>query len=371
MKIERITPFLVDRFLLVRVYTDEGVIGNGEAGLWAHHGMVHRAIEDLSDYFIGQDPLRIEHHYQTVTRDTHFMGAVISAALSAIDMALWDILGKVTNQPVYQLLGGKCRDRVKVFQNVVGDTLDARAASAKAAVDAGYLSLRTQPFFPNWEQETPTKTIGAAVAIIDAIRSAIGYEIDLGVEIHRNLRPEEAIVLAKELEPYRMLYYEDPLAPESVEAVDYIAKHITLPLATGERFYNIFQFKDLIDRKTVSLIRPDLSLAGGYTQLKKIAGMAEAAFIGIFPHLMGSPVNIAAFVQFDAAIPNFVLHEAHTFADSYNDLVDNPPVREGGYIVVPDRPGIGLEINEAALEKYPYRPHKIPGTFREDGSVAH
>jgi galactonate dehydratase len=371
MKIERITPFLVDRFLLVRVYTDEGVIGNGEAGLWAHHGMVHRAVEDLSEYFIGKDPLRIEHHFQAITRDTHFMGAVISAALSAIDVALWDILGKVTNQPVYQLLGGKCRDRVKVFQNVVGDTLDERAASAQEAVEAGYVSLRTQPFFANWEQQTPTKTIGDAVAIVDAIRGAVGYEIDLGVEIHRNLRPEEAIVLAKELEPYRMLYYEDPLAPESVEAVDYIAKHINIPLATGERFYNIFQFKDLIDRKTVSLIRADVSLAGGYTQMKKIAGMAEAAFIGIFPHLMGSPVNIAAFIQFDASIPNFFLHEAYTYADPFNDLVDNPPERDGGYLVVPDRPGIGLEINEAALEKYPFRPHRIRGTFREDGAVAH
>jgi galactonate dehydratase len=371
MKIERITPFLAERFLLVRVYTDEGIVGNGEAGLWAHHGMVSRAVEDLSEYFVGKDPLRIEHHFQTVTRDTHFMGAVISAALSSIDMALWDILGKVTNQPVYQLLGGKCRDRVKVFQNVVGDSLEARAESARAAVEAGYVSLRTQPFFSNWEQQTPTKTVGDAVAIVDTIRSAVGYEIDLGVEIHRNLRPEESIILAKELEPYRMLYYEDPVAPESVEAVDYIAKHINLPLALGERNYNIFQFKDLIDRKVVSLIRPDLSLAGGYTQLKKIAGMAEAAFIGVFPHLMGSPVNIAAFIQFDAAIPNFVLHEAHTFADPYNDLVDNPPVRDGGYLVVPDRPGIGLEINEDALAKYPYRPHTIRGTFREDGSVAH
>jgi galactonate dehydratase len=371
MKIQRIAPFLVDRFLLVRVYTDEGIVGNGEAGLWAHHGMVYRAIEDLSEYFIGKDPLRMEHHYQTVTRDTHFMGAVISAALSSIDMALWDILGKVTNQPIHTLLGGKCRDRVKVFQNVVGDTLEARGESARAAVDAGYLSLRTQPFFPDWEKQTPTKTIGDAVAIVDSIRTAIGYEIDLGVEIHRNLRPEEAIVLAKELEPYRMLYYEDPLAPESVEAVDYIAKHINLPLATGERFYNIFQFKDLIDRKTVSLIRADLSLAGGYTQLRKIAGMAEAAFIGMFPHLMGSPVNIAAFVQFDAAIPNFVLHEAHTFADPFNDIVDHPPVRDGGYLVVPERPGIGLDINEDALAKYPYKPHRVAGAFGADGAVAH
>jgi galactonate dehydratase len=372
MKIEKITPFLVDRFLLVRVYTDAGIVGNGEAGLWAHHKMVYQAIEDLSVYFIGKDPRQIEHHHQTVTRDAHFMGAVISAALSAIDMALWDILGKSVDMPVYQLLGGKCRDKVKVFANVTGNTPEEMAASARQQVDAGYLSLRTQPFLPAWESKTPTQTITDAIAIVAAIREEIGFGIDFGLEIHRNLRPEEAIVLASELAPYRILYYEDPLAPEALEPMEYIARHIHLPMATGERFYNIFQFKDLIDRKIVSLIRPDVSLAGGYTQIKKIAAIAEAAFVGIFPHLMGSPVNVAAFVHFDAAIPNYVLMESHTFADAFNDLVDHPVQREGGYIVVSDRPGIGLEIDERALARYPYRPKTIEGTFRHaDGSVAH
>src|SRR5215204_2629321 len=137
MKIVKITPFLVDRFLLVRVYTDAGIVGNGEAGLWAHHKMVYQAIEDLSVYYVGKDPLLIEHHYQTVTRDTHFMGAVIGAAMSAIDMALWDILGKSVDLPVYQLLGGKVRDKVKVFANVTGNTPSEMAESARQQVDAG------------------------------------------------------------------------------------------------------------------------------------------------------------------------------------------------------------------------------------------
>ncbi len=206
---------------------------------------------------------------------------------------------------------------------------------------------------------------------MDAIRSAVGYEIDLGLEIHRNLRPEEAIVLANELMPYRILYYEDALAPEAVEPFEYIARHINIPMATGERFYNPIQFKDLIDRKIVSLIRPDVSLAGGFTQVKKIAAIAEAAFVGIFPHLMGSPVNVAAFIHLDAAIPNYVLMESHTPADAFNDIVDHPVQREGGYILVSDRPGIGLDIQEAALAKYPYKPKTISGTFHADGSVAH
>jgi galactonate dehydratase len=371
MKIEKVTPFLVDRFLLVRVYTDAGIVGNGEAGLWAHHKMVYQAIQDLSAYYVGKDPRQIEHHYQTVTRDTHFMGAVVSAAVSAMDMALWDILGQSVDLPVHQLLGGKCRDKVKVFANVTGNTPEEMAESATQQVEAGYLSLRTQPFFPGWEAQTPTQTITDAIAIVAAIREAVGYGIDLGLEIHRNLRPEEAIVLAGELAPYRLLYYEDPLAPESLEAMEYLARHVNLPMATGERFYNIFQFKELIDRKIVSLIRPDVSLAGGFTQVKKIAAMAEAAFVGIFPHLMGSPVNIAAFTQLDAAIPNYVLMESHTTSDVFNEIVDHPVERQGGYIVVSDRPGIGLEIDESKLARFPYRQKMITGAFHADGSVAH
>jgi len=371
VKIERITPFLVDRFLLVRVYTDEGIVGNGEAGLWAHHKTVYTAIEELSHYYVGKDPRQIEHHFQTVSRSTHFMGAVISAALSAIDVALWDILGKSVGLPVYQLLGGKCRDKVKVFANLSGKSVEEFAENAVKAVGEGYLSLRAMPFLPNFEKQTPTQVVGNAVKIIAAVRDAVGYEVDLGLEAHRNLRPEEAIMLANELAPYRLLYYEDPLAPESNEAVEYIARNINLPMANGERFYSIFQFKDLIDRKVSSLIRPDLSLAGGYTQCRKIAGMAEAAFVGIFPHLMGSPFNIAAFVQWDAATPNFVLHENLTAVDMFNDILDNPPERQGGYILVPDRPGVGAEILEDKLAKYPYKPARITGYFQADGSVAH
>lgn len=371
MKIEKITPFLVDRFLLVRVYTDAGIVGNGEAGLWAHHTMVYQAVKDFSEYFVGKDPRRIEQHYQTVSREAHFMGAAISAALSAIDMALWDILGKSVDLPVHQLLGGKVRDKVKVFANVVGDTVEARGESAREQADAGYLSLRTQPFLPNWELGTPTKTIGDAVAIVAAIREAVGYEVDLGLEIHRNLRPEEAITLASELAPFRILYYEDPLAPETLEPMEYIARHINLPMATGERFYNIYQFKDLIDRKIVSMIRPDVSLAGGFTQVKKIAAMAEAAFVGIFPHLMGSPLNVAAFTHLDAAIPNYVLMESHTTTDVFNEIIDEPVTREGGYIRVSDRPGIGVEILEDKLDKFPFRARHNIGAVHADGAVAH
>ena len=299
------------------------------------------------------------------------MGAALNAAMSALDVAMWDILGKSVDLPVYQLLGGKCRGRVKVFNNVSGDTLAAIAESAIRNVEAGFISLRTGPFFPGWEQQTSTQVITTAVEIVKTIREAVGYEVDLGLEIHRNLTPDEAIILAGELAPFRILYYEDPIAPQSVEALDYVARHVHIPIATGERFYNIQQFKELIDKKTVSLIRPDVSLAGGITQCKKIAALAEASFVGIFPHLMGSPVNLAAFVQLDAAIPNYALMESHTGADAFSEIVDQPLEREGGYVIVPDRPGIGVEINEAQLGKFPYTSRQITGSFRADGAVAH
>ena len=372
MKIECIKPFLVGPCLLVRVYTDEGIVGNGEAGLWAHHRVVYQAIQDLSDYYVGQDPTRMEHHYQVVTRDTHFSGAVLSAAISALDIAMWDILAKSVNKPVHALLGGKCRDKVKVFENVGGDTLGARAESAARAVERGFISLRTTPFFSDCTRQSSTKVVKTAVQIVAAIRDAVGDEIDLGLEIHRNLEPDEAIMLGKELEPYRLLYYEDPLRPQSVEALDYVARHVDLPIATGERFHSIYQFKELIDKKTVSMIRPDLSLAGGYTQVKKIAGLAEASFVGVFPHLMGSSVNTAAFVQLDAAIPNFCFHEYNHVDDHpLNAIIDQPLTLENGYVLVPDRPGIGVEIVEEALDRFPYRPKRITAAFHEDGSVAH
>jgi galactonate dehydratase len=209
------------------------------------------------------------------------------------------------------------------------------------------------------------------VEIVKVIRETVGDEIDLGLEIHRNLTPAEAILLAGELAPYRILYYEDPLAPQSIEALDYVARHIDIPIATGERFYSMYQFKSLLDSKTVALVRPDLSLAGGLSQAKKIAALAEASLVGVFPHLMGSPINTAAFVQLDAAIPNYVLQESNRVDDHpLNEIVEQPLVLEQGHIVVPDGPGIGVEVREDALARFPYERRSIVGTFRADGSVA-
>lgn len=372
MKIEAIRPFLVGRSLLVRVYTDAGIVGTGEADLWAHHRWVVAALEDLSAYYVGKDPTMMEHHYQVISRNTHFSGSVLSAALSAMDIAMWDILARSLDVPIYALLGGKVRDRIKVFANVVGDTLDARAESALLQASRGFTSLRTIPMFPGFERQDTTRTIKDAVAIVRSIREAIGDEIDLGLEIHRNLAPDGAVLLARELAPHRILYYEDPVPPESLEALRYVAQHVDIPIATGERNHTLYQFKSLIDSQTVAMVRPDPSLVGGLTQAKKIAGMAEAAFVGVFPHLMGSPVNTATFVQFAASVPNYRLMEVNDAATHpLNDILETPLDLKDGYILLPHGPGIGVEVREEQLGRFPFQEQPITGSFHADGSVAH
>ena len=372
MKIREVKPFLVDRYLLVRVYTDAGIVGNGEAGLWAHHEIVARAVESLGQYFVGKDPALIEHHHQVLSREWHFMGSVLSAALSAVDVALWDIAGKAAGLPVHRLLGGRCRDRIKVFENVRGESVEARAEDARRLVEQGYVSLRTQPFFSGWEAEaSSSRIVGTAVDIVAAVREAVGYQVDLGVEIHRNLSTDEAITLGRELEPFRLRYYEDPLPPENEDALETVGRHVRIPLAAGERSYNLHQFGELLDRGIISFVRPDLSLAGGITQCRKIAALAEAHFVQYFPHLMGSPVNTMAFMQLDAAVPNYFAQEANIKEGAALAIVDTAPVVAGGFIEVPDRPGIGIEIDEKALGRYPFEPRGIRGNFNADGSVRH
>ncbi len=369
MKITRIEPLLVDRCLLVRVHTDAGLVGLGECGLWAHHPEVATALTELADYFVGKPAGTMEHHYQAVTRDAHFGGPVLAAALSGIDIALWDLLGQEMGKPVHQLLGGAVRQKVRVFAHVTGDTVDQHVAHARQAVAAGYTSLRVMPFLAGWEERSASAYIGEAAEIIARVREAVGGTIDLGVELHRNFGPEETIVLAREIAPFRILYLEDPVAPESLEALRYVARHVDIPIAAGERLWNLFGFGELLATGTSAWIRPDLSLVGGFTQSRKVAAMAEANFVKVFPHLMGSQVNLAAFVQFAAATPNYVLMEGQ--ATILDDLVDHPLRVEGGYVCVSDRPGIGMAVRDEILDRFPYRPHRINPPLRTDGSVAH
>ena len=371
MKITEIRTFLVGRTVLIRVHTDAGIVGNGEGGLWAHQRPVQALVEELADYYVGRDPRRIDHHYQVVSRQAHFFGATMSAALSAIDIALWDILGKSVGLPVYQLLGGKCRERVRVYGSVGGNSAVDVTTAAQRTIDAGYTAVRLYPFLPDFEKKSSAAVVADAVTLTATTREAIGDEVDLGIEIHRNLTPDTAITMARALEPFRLQYFEDPVVPESLDSLRYLADHINIPLALGERNYDLFQFVELINRQVASFIRPDLTLAGGFTQVKKIAACAEASLVQVFPHLIGTPVSGAAFTHLAAAIPNYALMESQPPSEYGSAIVDEPFVEKDGYREILDRPGIGVEIDEEACARFPYTPMPVTGFFHADGSVAH
>ena len=371
MKIEQVESILVGRWLLLKIHTEEGISGLGEAGLWGYPEASERVLEAFKSYLVGKDPLQIEHHWQYLYRNCHFRGAAVGGALSAIDIALWDIAGKYYNAPSYQLLGGKCREKVRVYMHIGGNTADELAESAQSAVKEGFTAVRFTPFVSGFQRTRYADLLEEAVKRVDAVREAVGQGVDLCVEIHRRLSPTEAISLGREIEPFRPFFYEDPILPDSVEAMADVANKINIPIATGERLHTLFEFRELLEKRAVQFIRPDVCLAGGLTHCKKIAAVAEAYHIGVIPHNPLSPVSTAACVQLDACIPNFVLQE-YTGEDRppKSDLLKEPLKLEQGYLIIPDRPGIGVEFNEEALAKHPFALREISTPLREDGSVA-
>lgn len=371
MKIEKIETFLVDRWFLVRVHTDKGISGVGEGGLHGFPQAVQAVVKAFEKYLIGQEPLRIEHHWQYLYRFSHFRGAALGSALSAIDIALWDIKGKHFQAPVWELLGGKTREKARLYMHVGGDTPEALAKSAKEAVQQGFTAVRFTPFTEDFYNLRHDRLIKEGVARVAAIREAVGPDVDVCVEIHRRMSIPEAIAFARELEPYHPFFYEDPITPDSAESMAEVARNIRIPIATGERLHSIYEFRELLQLRAAHYIRPDLCLAGGLTHCKKIAAVAESFNVGVIPHNPLSPVSTAACVQLDACIPNFVLQE-YTGEDRppKSLMVKKPLKLQKGYLLVPDGPGIGVEINEDFFAKHKWEARPIDTPLREDGSVA-
>lgn len=370
MRIERIETILVGSWLLLEISTDNGLTGLGEAGLWGYPEASERVIDSWKSYLMGKDPLDREHHWQYLYRNSHFRGGAVTAALAAIDISLWDIAGKYYQTPVYQLLGGKCRDRVRVYLHVDAKTPAELAQRSREAVDTGFTVVRISPFQRDFYQKPFAAMLDVAVARTAAVRAAIGTGVDLGVEIHRRLGPAEAIALARELEPFRILFYEDPIIPDSVQSVAEVAKQVPLAIATGERLHTIFEFRELLVAGGCHFIRPDVCLAGGLTQTKKIAALAESFHVGVMPHNPLSPVSTAACVQLAACIPNFVL-QTYTWENRppKSVLFQDPLKLDNGYLAVPDLPGIGMKLNHAAIAEYPFQRRPIVTPLAEDGSV--
>ena len=376
MKITDVKTIFVDRYLFVQVHTDAGITGLGESGAWGYLEPSASAVEKFKPYLIGKDPLRIEHHWQYLYRWTHFRGAAIMGALSAIDIALWDIAGKHFGVPCYQLMGGKVRDKARVYYHVFGQTTEQLIAGCIDAKKQGFTAVghltpfldepRDVPYF-----KTHANKMHDAIETVGRYRDAVGNDVDLCIEIHRRLTPSEAIVLARGIEQYHPFFYEDPILPDSFDAMALVAQNIHIPIATGERLHTIYEFQALLARGAVQYVRPDVCLAGGLTHSKKIAALAEAHHVGVVPHNPLSPVSTAACLQLAACIPNFAIQEypKGELEPPKSDIVKTTLKVEGGFLIIPDAPGIGIELSEDAAERYPYKPRQIVTRLHRDGSV--
>jgi galactonate dehydratase len=376
MKIVDVEIVPVDRYLFVKVHTDEGISGLGESGAWGYLEASASAIETFKRYLLGQDPLRIEHHWQYLYRWSHFRGAAIMGALSAIDLALWDIAGKYLGVPCYQLLGGKCRDKARVYAHVFGQTKEELIQGCVDAKRQGFSAVghltpfldepRDVPYF-----QTHAEKMREAIETVGRYREAVGQEVDLCIKIHRRLSPTEAVVLARGIEEFHPFFYEDPILPDNFDAMAFVAQNIHIPIATGERLHTIYEFEMLLARGAVQYVRPDVCMAGGLSHCKKIAALAEAHHVGVVPHNPLSPVSTAACLQLAACIPNFALQEypRGEWEPPKSEIVRSPLKMERGFLVVPDAPGLGVELAEDAQERYPYRPREVCTRLHVDGSV--
>ena len=370
-RIEKVETLLWDRWLLIEIHCEDGTIGIGEGGVHGWQRPTRTMVETMAPFLVGRDPSRIEHHYQWLYRSSHFMGSVVQGALSAIDIALWDIKGKRLGVPVYDLMGGMTRHRVRCYMHVNGHGIDELAADAVAKAKQGFTALRFSPFPPEFHlHKSYSEWADEAVRRVAAVRETIGPGVDLCVEIHRQMNPAESIWLGRRLEPFNPFFYEDPMLPDSPAIMGQVQEQCNLPIATGERFTTIFEFQQLLaSRGGTSYVRPDLCLCGGLSGCKKVAAMAEAHHVKVIPHNPLSPVSTAACVQLDAAIPNFALQEYTGESEPpKSDLLVEPLELKEGYLKVPTGPGLGIELNPAALS-YPVKDKVLDTPIGFDGSV--
>ena len=367
MKVTDIKTFTVDCFrtnwIFVKVYTDEGINGVGEATLEYKEKALIGAIEHIKDYLVGKNPLEIEKHWHTIYRDAYWRGgAVLMSALSAVDTALWDILGKSLNVPVYQLLGGKANEKVRIYVNgwfAGAKTPREFAEKAKIAVKRGVTAMKWDPFGKSY-LEISNKDLNTALECVGAVREAVGNDVDLLIEGHGRFNISTGIKIAKELEQFKPMWFEEPVPPDNFDALKAVRDKSPVAISAGERLYTRWDYIPIFEKCAADFIQPDISHAGGISELKKIASQAECKYIGFAPHNPSGPVANAATLQIAACCPNFsILEIMYSDVDWRKDVTDENLVYKEGYISIPDKPGLGIEINEEECLRHPYTPHTL------------
>lgn len=367
MKVTDVKPFVVDCFrtnwVFVKVYTDEGIDGVGEATLEYKEAALLGAVQHIKEYLVGKNPLDIERHFHDIYRDAYWRGgAVLMSALSAVEMALWDILGKSLGVPVYQLLGGRANDKVRIYVNgwfSGAKTPEEFGAKAKAAMERGVTALKWDPFGKAYLTLSNTE-LDRAMECVAAVRDAVGNRVDLLIEGHGRFDVPTGIRIAKELEQFHPMWFEEPTPPDNLEALKAVRDKSPVPISAGERLYTLKDYKDLFEMRAADYIQPDISHAGGIMELKKIAAVADTYYIPFAPHNPSGPVANAATLQLAACCPNFNILEIMYSDVTWRADVTNEDLHyEDGYITIPDKPGLGIEINEEACLAHPYQVHTL------------
>jgi galactonate dehydratase len=379
MKITALETFLVPpRWLFLRVGTDEGITGWGEPVVEGRAGTVRAAVGELADYLVGEDPLRIEDHWQVLTKGGFYRGGpVLSSAVAGIDQALWDIAGKAYGAPVYRLLGGPVRDRARVYAWVGGDRPQEAAEQALARVEAGFTAVKMTGSPALEPIDTPARC-AAVAGRVGAVREAIGDDRDVMVDFHGRMSPALSRRLLPMLEPLQPMFVEEPVLPEFSRDLRSLAESTSVPLAVGERLYSRWDFRDAL-AAGIAVAQPDVSHAGGISETRRIGAMAEVYGAMLAPHCPLGPISLAASLQIAFATPNFLIQEQslgihyHQGPDLLDYLADPDAFRfAGGYAHRSPAPGLGVEIDEAAVRRAAQDGHRWrnPVWRHADGSFA-
>lgn len=380
MKITALELFMVPpRWLFLKISTDSGISGWGEPVVEGHAQTVATAVQEASSFLVGQDPTRIEDIWQLLYRARFYRGGpVLMSAIAGIDQALWDIKGKHYGAPVYELLGGRVRDRMRVYAWIGGDNPSDVAQDARRKARAGFTAIKMNATSQMQYIDSFDK-VDAVVERVSQVREATGRAFGIAVDFHGRVHKSMAKALAKELEPLHPLFIEEPVLPENEEALQELARHTAIPIATGERLYSRWDYKHLLHSGCVDIIQPDLSHAGGISEVRKIATMAEAYDIALAPHCPLGPIALASCLQIDACTHNALIQEQslNIHYNQNSDLLDylaDPSVFafQDGYVAVPDAPGLGITINEEVVRNAAVTGHAWhnPVWRNDDGAIA-